>query len=135
MTATSLFVCGQVRVVQYNYVGILLFLLGGMLMAVGAFIFAWILRPHAPTDGKRTAYECGELPFGDSWLRFKPQYYVIALLFLLFELETAFLFPWALIFKQLPDLAGFAFFEMAIFLAVLLFGLGYAWRKGALEWL
>jgi NADH-quinone oxidoreductase subunit A len=120
---------------QGNYVALMIFLPAGMLLAGGAFVTAWILRPHSPTDAKRTAYECGELPFGDAWMRFKAQYYVVALLFLLFEIETAFLFPWALIFRKLSALAPFAFAEMAVFLVILLFGLGYAWRKGALEWL
>jgi NADH-quinone oxidoreductase subunit A len=92
---------------------------------------AWLLRPHQPNSLKSTTYECGYDTFGPTWVQFKAQYYIYALVFVLFDVETIFLFPWALVYNQLPL---FAVIEMLIFVLILAGALVYAWRKGDLEW-
>ncbi|MGB5875657.1 MAG: NADH-quinone oxidoreductase subunit A [Bacteroidota bacterium] len=110
---------------------VLLFLLIGIIFVAGGLIFAWLLRPHRPYPSKRTTYECGESPIGDTRIRFNVRFYVVALIFLIFDVEVVFLFPWATVYK---DLGWFAFIEMLVFLAILLVGYAYVWRKGDLEW-
>ncbi|MDZ7361853.1 MAG: NADH-quinone oxidoreductase subunit A [candidate division KSB1 bacterium] len=90
-----------------------------------------LLQPRHPTAIKLSTYECGELPVGQSWVQFNNRFYVIALIFLIFDVEIAFLFPWAVVFKAL---GLFAFVEALIFVGILLVGLAYVWRKGDLEW-
>jgi NADH-quinone oxidoreductase subunit A len=105
-------------------------LLGGVFVALG-LIGAWIFRPRRPYPEKNSTYECGEEPIGNPWIRLNVRFYVIALVFLIFDVEVAFLFPWALILKQL---GLFGFLEMAVFLAVLFVGYAYVWIKGDLDW-
>lgn len=88
-------------------------------------------RRHAYA-AKLTTYECGIEPVGDSWAPFSVRYYIFALLFVIFDVEALFLYPWAVVFREL---GGLGFIEMIVFIAVLLFGLIYAWAKGALEWI
>jgi NADH-quinone oxidoreductase subunit A len=114
---------------DYTYVG---------LMTVIALIFpiipvalAKILSPKKPSPIKNDIYECGLETIGDSWIQFRVQYYLYALLFVVFDVETVFLFPWAVSYGVL---GWFALIETFIFVAILLLGLAYAWRKGALEW-
>ncbi len=110
---------------------VLIFLIvGALFVAIGLFV-AWLLRPHRPYPSKLTTYECGEVPVGDTRVRFNVRFYVIALIFLIFDVEVVFLFPWATVYKSL---GWFAFFEMLVFLAILLMGYAYVWRKGDLEW-
>jgi NADH-quinone oxidoreductase subunit A len=94
-------------------------------------VAAWLLRPHRPGPIKLSIYECGLETIGETWVQFKVQYYIYALIFVLFDVETVFLYPWAVAYNQLPL---FALFEMFVFLLILAVGLVYAWRKGALEW-
>jgi NADH-quinone oxidoreductase subunit A len=110
---------------------ILAFFIIGAVFVAGGLIVAWLLRPKRPYSEKLTSYECGEEPVGDSWIRFNIRFYVVALVFLVFDVEIVFLFPWALVFKQL---GMFAFVEMMVFLAILLVGFAYVWAKGDLEW-
>ncbi len=110
---------------------VLLFLIVGAMFVVGGLVASWLLRPHRPYPGKLSPYECGEEPVGEAWIRFNVRFYVIALIFLIFEVEVVFLFPWALVYREL---GMFAFIEMAIFLAILLVGLAYVWVKGDLDW-
>ena len=110
---------------------VLLFLLVGVMFVAGGLIAAWLLRPHRPYPSKRTTYECGESPIGDTRIRFNVRFYVVALIFLIFDVEVVFLFPWATVYKSL---GWFAFIEMLVFLAILLVGYAYVWRKGDLEW-
>ena len=105
-------------------------LLGGIFVALG-LIGAWVFRPRRPYPEKNSTYECGEEPIGNPWIRLNVRFYVIALVFLIFDVEVAFLFPWALILKQL---GLFGFLEMAVFLAVLFVGYAYVWIKGDLDW-
>jgi NADH:ubiquinone oxidoreductase subunit 3 (subunit A) len=92
---------------------------------------AYFMRPRRPNKVKTETYECGIETIGDSWVQFKVQYYLYALVFLIFDIETIFLFPWAVAYKQL---SLFALLEMVIFIVLLAVALIYAWRKGALEW-
>ena len=114
---------------DYAYVG--LFLLIGIGFVVVTMWFSWALRPSKPGEEKLSTYECGEPAIGSAWVQFNFRYYTFALLFVVFDLETIFLYPWAVVFKSL---GLFAFIEMMIFLAILTIGLVYAWKKGALEW-
>lgn len=110
---------------------ILIFFMLGALFVAGGMIAAWILRPHRPYPGKLSTYECGEEPVGNAWVRFNVRFYVVALVFLIFEVEVVFLFPWALIYQKL---GLFAFLEMAVFLVILIVGYVYVWVKGDLSW-
>ncbi|MCL2504294.1 MAG: NADH-quinone oxidoreductase subunit A [Coriobacteriia bacterium] len=90
-----------------------------------------VLAPRHRTKKKMQAYECGEPPIGNPWVRFRAGYYIVALAFVLFDVESVFLYPWAMAIKKL---GAFGFVQMAVFIGILLLGLVYAWRKGALEW-
>ncbi len=114
---------------QWIYIG--LFFIVGLIIPVGAIVFAWILGPKKSNPGKLTTYECGIETVGDSWVQFKAQYYIFALVFLVFDVETVFLFPWAV---RLGQLGLFAVVEGIIFILILVAGLVYTWRKGMLEW-
>jgi NADH-quinone oxidoreductase subunit A len=92
---------------------------------------AWVLGPKKANPIKQTTYECGIETVGDSWVQFKAQYYIFALVFLIFDVETVFLFPWAV---RLGQLGLFAVIEGLIFILILIAGLVYTWRKGLLEW-
>lgn len=106
--------------------GALALLLAGMLLGVSALV-----RPNKPSVAKLTAYESGVDPVGDGWSQSQVRYYIFALLFVVFDVEAVFIFPWA---TQLERYAGFGLAEMGIFVLVLLLGLVYAWRKGVLRW-
>jgi NADH:ubiquinone oxidoreductase subunit 3 (subunit A) len=114
-----------------GYLPLLIFAAGGFLFALVVLATNWLLRPrHAGAEKERT-YECGLETEGPTWIQFKIGYYLYALVFVVFDVETVFLFPWALTFSSSGMLA---FAEMAIFVAVLAVGIWYAWRKGAFEW-
>ncbi len=110
---------------------VLIFLIVGALFVAIGLVTAWLLRPHRPYPSKLTTYECGETPVGDTRIRFNVRFYVIALIFLLFDVEVVILFPWATVYK---GLGWFAFIEMAVFLLILFVGYAYVWRKGDLDW-
>jgi NADH-quinone oxidoreductase subunit A len=114
---------------KWLYIGIFLFV-ASMIPAIAIFLPRFI-APKKPNTIKQQTYECGIEPVGEAWVQFKVQYYIFALVFLVFDIETVFLFPWAVAFDKLPM---FAVFEGVIFIVILLAGLVYAWRKGALEW-
>jgi len=114
---------------QWIYIG--LFIIVGLIIPVGAITVAWILGPKKANPIKMTTYECGVETVGDSWVQFKAQYYIFALVFLVFDVETVFLFPWAV---KLGQLGLFAVVEGIIFILILMAGLVYTWRKGMLEW-
>ena len=114
-----------------QWIYIALFIVVGLIIPVGAIGVAWILGPKKPNPIKMTTYECGIETVGDSWVQFKAQYYIFALVFLVFDVETVFLFPWAV---SLKNLGAPGFWSMIIFLAILTIGFIYEWRKGALEW-
>ena len=110
---------------------ILIFFILGAVFVAGGLIVSWLLRPHRPYPGKLSSYECGEEPVGQAWVRFNVRFYVIALVFLIFDVEIVFLFPWALVYREL---GLFAFLEMAVFLAILWVGYAYVWVKKDLDW-
>jgi len=116
-------------IADYAYIGLLLVFGIGFVSA--AFIISWLLRPRRPSLVKNSTYECGEVVKGSPWIQFNVRYYLIALIFVIFDVEILFLVPWVMIFREL-GLA--AYIEMMIFIALLVFGLIYAWKKGVLEW-
>lgn len=120
---------------------ILIFIIGGFIFIAGGLITAKIIRPSRPNEQKLTTYESGEEPLGNAWGRVNIRFYLIAIIFLLFEVEIVFLFPWASVFgsKALIDQTNglwgwFSLVEMFIFIAILSLGLAYAWAKGYLDW-
>lgn len=103
----------------------------GVVFVLGGFFLSRLLAPDHPENVKNSAYECGEVPYGSAWVRFNVGYYIFALLFLVFEVEVLFLFPWAVVLREIGPLA---LVEGIIFLLILVFGLVFAWRKGYLVW-
>jgi NADH-quinone oxidoreductase subunit A len=114
-----------------NYLIVAIFLFLGVLLPVVALTLARFLRPSNPTEEKRKTYESGVDPVGSSWVQFNVKYYIFALLFVVFDVETVFLYPWAVAYDSL---GLFALVEMIIFIVLLVIGLIYAWKKKVLEW-
>ncbi len=110
---------------------ILAFFIVGTLFTAGGLFTSWLLRPRRPYAEKLSTYECGEIPIGGSRIKFNVRFYVVALIFLVFEVEIVFLFPWAIVFREF---GMFAFLEMLLFLGILIVGYAYVWAKGDLEW-
>jgi NADH-quinone oxidoreductase subunit A len=110
---------------------IFLFVIIGAVLLTAALLLAKLLSPNRPSKNKLSTYECGEEAEGSAWVTFNIRYYVIALIFIIFDVEVLFLFPWAVVYK---DLGWLAFIEMAIFLMILIIGLIYVWRKQDLDW-
>lgn len=110
---------------------ILLFLIAGIALVGGGILVSMLVAPKLKTKVKDEPFECGIETFGSSWLQFRVGYYLFAILFLLFDVETVFLFPWAVVMKNLGITA---FIEVLIFLVILGLGLLYAWKKDALKW-
>lgn len=111
------------------YIG--LFVLIGVIIPIAPIVMAAMLAPRKPNPIKQSTYECGMETVGDNWVQFKSQYYIFALVFLVFDVETVFLFPWALAINQTPL---FVTVEGVIFIAILLAGLYFVWQKRMLEW-
>ena len=114
-----------------EYLPTLLFLIVATGIGVALIIIGNVLGPKRPSAEKLSPYECGFPAFEDSRMRFDVRYYLIAILFIVFDLEIAFVFPWALVFREL---GVFGLVEMGVFLALLVIGFAYVWKKGALEW-
>lgn len=114
-----------------NYLPILVFIAIGILFGVGPMLAGYILSPHRPNSAKLSPYECGFEAFEDSRMAFDVRYYLVAILFILFDLEIAFLFPWAVVLNKL---GWFGFNAMMVFLGILVIGFIYEWKRGALEW-
>ncbi len=114
---------------DWLYLGI--FMVISLFLPAAAITIAALLSPKKPNPLKTSIYECGIETVGETWIQFKPQYYVYALIYLVFDVETIFLYPWAMAYNQV---GLFAVLETLLFIAILLGGLLYAWRKGALEW-
>jgi len=123
---------------QFGYVAA--FILAGILFLAFVLTLARFVRPNRPNEEKLSTYESGEAPSGNANTRFNPRFYVIALLFVLFEVELVFLFPWAVVFRDKSLLAAasawssFALVEMLIFVGILALGLAFAWKRGYLDW-
>ncbi len=114
-----------------NYFPVLIFIGIGLFIALAALGAGALIGPHRPDKQKRSPYECGFPAFEDSRFPFDVRFYLVAILFIIFDLETAFLFPWAL---ALRHISSWGFFAMMLFLFVLVVGFIYEWKKGALEW-
>ena len=112
---------------------LLIALLTGVAIVLGVapLILAKFIAPRKPGQSKQAPYECGLESTGDPWVQFNAQYYIYALLFVIFDVEVIFIYPWALIWKSFGPVA---FLEMVVFLGILAVGLIYAWKKGVLEW-
>jgi NADH:ubiquinone oxidoreductase subunit 3 (subunit A) len=115
---------------DFAFVGI--FVIVGTGLVALPLILNWLLAPKKPNKIKSETYECGMETVGETWVQFKAQYYIYALVFAIFDIETVFLFPWAVAYKQFGNI--FPLLEMILFVLILAGGLIYVWRKGALEW-
>ncbi|MBD3334199.1 MAG: NADH-quinone oxidoreductase subunit A [Candidatus Eisenbacteria bacterium] len=116
---------------EFHFATVLVFLFLGIGFCAIVLILARLLRPSREAQYKRMPYECGEQPVGSPWVKFNVRFYVVALIFVIFDVEIVLLYPWATAFRSL---GLFAFVEMAIFLVMLFFGLAYVWKRGDLEW-
>jgi NADH-quinone oxidoreductase subunit A len=117
----------------FQYQVVLVFLLVGIAMIAAPMLLLAIVRPSNPTKEKLMPYECGKDPIGDTKIRFDMRFYTTALIFIIFDVEIAFLFPWARVFKD-PAFRGIALVEGLVFVAILFLGLVYVWVKGDLDW-
>lgn len=114
-----------------GYIAVLIFVLVGFAFGLGVLVLSWAVQPRKPDPTKLSSYECGIESVQQPRDRYSIRYYIIAVLFVIFDVETIFLFPWAVRYKAL---GLFGFVEMTIFIAILVIGYLYCWRKGALEW-
>ncbi|MRG86191.1 NADH-quinone oxidoreductase subunit A [Salinibacillus xinjiangensis] len=121
----------SLHIYQNSYTFIVVFMFVAILLPIVALSAGKLLRPHQPTKEKMTTYESGIEPFQDARVQFNVRYYLFALMFVIFDVETVFLYPWAVAYEQLGI---FALIEMLIFIVVLFLGLVYAWKKGVLRW-
>jgi len=114
-----------------NYLAVFLATIVGFGLIATALVAARLLAPFSDQGDKRTSYECGMLPIGQTRAQFSFRYYIFAILFLIFDVEAVFLFPWA---ANLVNASHAAFWEMVLFIGILAAGLAYAWKKGVLQW-
>ncbi len=114
-----------------NYIPVLIFIVIGLGLGTVMILMVAMLGPHRPDSEKQSPYECGFEAFEDSRMKFDVRYYLVAILFIIFDLEIAFLFPWAVV---LDEIGMFGFLAMMVFLGILVVGFVYEWKKGALEW-
>ncbi len=117
--------------VPFNYIPVVIFMIIGAGFGIVSLLLGWVLRPNRPYRAKLLPYESGSPLFMDARVQFPMRYYIIAMLFVIFDIEVVFLFPWAVVFKKLGLLG---LIEMGLFLAILIVGFWYAWKKGALDW-
>ena len=114
-----------------DYLSIIIFLFVALSLSIGFIILNFLFSPKNPDPEKLSAYECGFEAFGDSRMEFDVRFYLVAILFIIFDLEIAFLFPWAI---SLGNIGSLGFWSMMIFLFILTIGFIYEWKKGALDW-
>lgn len=114
-----------------EYLAVLIFIFAGIGIVLVTFFIARLIRPSNTYPEKSINYECAEDPIGSSWFKFNNRFYIFALIFVIFDVEAVFLFPWAVAYGQL---GLYALIEMVLFILILFFGLFYAWRKGVLKW-
>ena len=114
-----------------NYLPILIFIVLGAIMGVAPILLGWFLGPTNFYEEKLSPYECGFAAFDDSRMKFDVRFYLVAILFIIFDLEIAFLFPWAVVLKEI---GMFGYLAMVVFLGILVVGFIYEWMKGALDW-
>jgi len=120
----------------FHFANVLLFSATAILFVFGSLVAGHFLRPRAPNREKNMIYECGEKPIGQAWFNFNPRFYLIALVFVIFEVEIAFMFPVASVYKSFIEKGQglLAFAEISIFVVILAVGLAYVWAMGDLEW-
>ena len=121
----------EMRELLLQYLPVLIFMGIAAVIGVALFLSAVVIAPRNPDREKNSAYECGFNPFDDARMKFDVRFYLVSILFIIFDLEVAFLFPWAVTLKEN---GLFGFWSMMVFLGVLTIGFIYEWRKGALEW-
>lgn len=114
-----------------DYIAVVVATFIGIALLAVSFFLANRIAPRHVNRAKASIYECGMLPIGDRWSQFHIRYYLFAILFVIFDVETIFLYPWAVVFQKIGIAA---FIEMLLFIAILLFGLVYAWKRGVLKW-
>jgi NADH-quinone oxidoreductase subunit A len=114
-----------------RYLPLLIHILAASVVASAIVLLSWLLGKRRPTPAKLSPYECGMTPVGDARERVSVKFYLVAMLFILFDVEAVFLYPWAVILR---DLKMFGFFEMLVYIAVILVGFFYVWKKGVLDW-
>ena len=131
-TACACYRAAEIIMVLYNYIFVGLLLLVAIVFALAPVFIEFLVAPRKRTLAKGDAYECGVKTYGETWVRFRIQYYIYAIMFVVFDIETVFLFPWAVSYAD--GLGPFALYEMIVFLLILLVGLVYAWAKGVLKW-
>ncbi len=120
-----------------NYFPILVFVLVALVFGCMPILMGWLIGPNRPDSEKLSPFECGFEPFEDARIKFDVRYYLVAITFIIFDLEVAFMFPWAAIFKEFvvtDSVRMFGFIEMFVFMGILIVGFVYAWLKGALDW-
>ena len=120
----------------FHFANVLVFAAIAILFVLGSLVGGHFLRPHNPTAEKEMIYECGEKPIGQAWYNFNPRFYLIALVFVIFEVEIAFMYPVASVYRSFIEKGQgmLAFFEIFVFVAILAVGLAYVWAMGDLEW-
>jgi NADH-quinone oxidoreductase subunit A len=121
----------------WNYLPLLLQVVVAGALTVGMITVSWFIGRHRNTKSKLEAYECGVPAEGDARGRFSVRFYMVAMLFILFDVEAVFMLPWAVIYRQLPQLTGsrlFGFWEMLVYLGFVVVGVFYVWKKGILDW-
>lgn len=122
---------------QFELANVLVFLTLGGGIVFATLLLGKILRPQVANRAKLEIYECGEHPISGAWFNFNPRFYIVALIFLIFDVEVAFTYPVGVVFRRWVQegAGGLAFVEIALFVAILMLGLAYVWRKGDLEWI
>lgn len=118
------------------YMPVVILIILALVVAGGALLLSKVLRPHNPTELKLTAYECGEAPVGTAWSNFNVRFYVIALIFIIFDVESALMFPVATVFRKFNDIGmgGTLLVSILTFVLILVAGIVYCWKKGDLDW-
>lgn len=123
-----------------GFAQVLLFVVGGLIMGLAGMLVSSLLRPHRPNPEKQSTYECGEDTVGSAWVQFNMRFYVMALIFLIFDVEVVFLFPWATVYTH-PELlasdtawTAYAFVEVLVFTLILVAGLAWIWHQNDLDW-
>lgn len=122
---------------QFELASIFFFVGVGISVPLLMLTIGWLLRPRTPNPTKNMIYECGEIPTEQAWFNFNPRFYIVALIFLIFDVEVAFTYPVAIVFNRWVKrgVGGLAFLELFVFVAILVLGLAYVWRHGDLEWI
>ena len=117
-----------------KYFPVILFIFVALAFGVVTLLLSYLVQPKYPEPEKLSAYECGSEPFSDARMPFPVRYYIFAMLFVIFDIEVIFLYPWAVVFTDINKVSVIGLIEMLIFIALFLVAYVYAWRKGALEW-